>query len=116
MQLGRRPAAEAAFRKALEHDGDAADALNNLAWLLFEEKRFEEAEPLARKAASVVAPDPWMRLDTLGRILQARGACAEASAVFRKALEEIPETRREERAAIEQASRASCVEGITTPR
>jgi hypothetical protein len=109
MQLGRRPAAEAAFRKALEHDADAADALNNLAWLLFEEKRFEEAEPLARKAAAVVAPDPWLRLDTLARILQARGACEEASSVFRKALEKIPETRRDERAAMEQASRASCV-------
>ena len=41
--LGRRPAAEEAFRKALELDPDSADALNNLAWLLFEDKRIDEA-------------------------------------------------------------------------
>src|SRR2546430_8809179 len=37
-QLGRRAEAEQAFRKAIETDPAAArDALNNLAWLLYEE-------------------------------------------------------------------------------
>jgi Tfp pilus assembly protein PilF len=56
-RLGRMVAAEEAFRKALEIQPDAADALNNLAWLLYEQKRVEEAEPIARKDATTKAPD-----------------------------------------------------------
>ena len=103
-QLGRNPAAEEAFRKALEIDPNSADALNNLAWLLYEEKRVAEAEPLARKAATVNAPDAWMRLDTLARILLARGACEEAQTTFRKAIDSVPENRKAERAEIEAAA------------
>lgn len=103
-QLGRRPAAEEAFRKALELDPDSADALNNLAWLLYEEKRYEEAEPLARKAVLTKAPDAWMRIDTLARILGARGKCEEARMNFRQALAQLPETRVAERADIEAAA------------
>lgn len=108
MQLGRRAAAEDAFRKALALDPDSADALNNLAWLLFEEQRFEEAEPLARRAIAAKAPDAWTRLDTLARILVARGACDEAAVMFRQALDGVPEARQADRTAIEQAARAEC--------
>ena len=108
MRLGRRPAAEEAFRKALELQPDAADTLNNLAWLLFEEKRIDEAEPLARKAVLTNAPDPWMRLDTLARILAARGACDEASQTFQKAIAAVPSTRVDERTALEEAARTPC--------
>jgi Flp pilus assembly protein TadD len=108
MRLGRLPAAEEAFRKALEVDPDSADALNNLAWLLYEEKRIEEAEPLARKAAVTKAPDVWMRLDTLARILAARGACEEARTTFRKAIEQVPESRKNERTEIEAAAKQAC--------
>ena len=104
MQLDRRPAAEEAFRKALEIQPDAADALNNLAWLLFEENRLVEAEPLARKAALTPAPDAWTRLDTLARILAARGACDEAKTTFRQAIDAVPESRKSDRAAIEDAA------------
>jgi len=104
MRLGRRPAAEEAFRKALEIEPDSADALNNLAWLLFEEKRIDEAEPIARKAAITPAPDAWIRLDTLARILAARGACDEAKMTFRQAIEQVPATRARERAEIEAAA------------
>ena len=103
-RLGRRAAAEEAFRKALETDPDSADALNNLAWLLFEEKRFEEAEPLARKAVLTKAPDPWLRLDTLARILAARGNCDEAKMTFRQAIAQVPPARTAERAEIEAAA------------
>ena len=103
-RLGRKPAAEEAFRKALELDPDSADTLNNLAWLLYEEKRIEEAEPLARKAVITKAPDPWMRLDTLARILAARGACDEARMTFRQAVQAVPENRKAERAEIEAAA------------
>ncbi|HUP59031.1 MAG TPA: tetratricopeptide repeat protein [Thermoanaerobaculia bacterium] len=108
MRLGRRPAAEEAFRKALELEPDSADALNNLAWLLFEAKRVDEAEPLARKAVLAKAPDAWMRLDTLARILAARGACDEARRTFQQALAAVPQNRAGEKQAIEAAARQSC--------
>jgi PAS domain-containing protein len=113
MRLGRRASAEEAFRKALELEPESADALNNLAWLLFEEKRIEEAEPLARKAVITKAPDPWLRLDTLARILLARGACDEAAMTFRQAIAQVPESRKTERAEIEAAASniASCSPG-----
>ena len=104
MRLGRKAAAEEAFKKALELDPDSADTLNNLAWLLYEEKRVDEAEPLARKAAVTKAPDAWMRLDTLARILVARGACDEAKLTFRQAIDAVPENRKSERAEIEAAA------------
>jgi len=109
MQLGRPIPAEEAFRKALELDPEAADTLNNLAWLLYEQKRVEEAEPFARRAATTKAPDTWMRLDTLARILAARGNCAEAETTFRQALAQVPAERKQERADIEAASKiAGC--------
>jgi tetratricopeptide (TPR) repeat protein len=120
MRLGRNAAAEEAFRKALELEPDSADTLNNLAWLLYEEKRVEEAEPLARKAALAKAPDSWMRLDTLARILVARGHCDEARTAFRDAIKAVPENRATERAEIEAAASniAACSPGAPngTPR
>lgn len=115
MRLDRKPAAEEAFRKALEIDPDSADTLNNLAWLLFEEKRMDEAEPLARKAVSTKAPDPWIRLDTLARILAARGACEEAARTFRQAIVAVPESRKEDRAAVEEAAKAACPSNYSAP-
>jgi Tfp pilus assembly protein PilF len=104
MRLHRNAAAEEAFRKALEIDGGAADTLNNLAWLLFEENRLDEAEPLARKAAIANAPDAWTRLDTLARILAARGSCDEAAMTFHQAIAQVPEARKDDRAAMEEAA------------
>jgi len=108
MRLGRKAPAEEAFRKALEIDPNSADALNNLAWLLFEEKRIAEAEPLARKAVITKAPDPWIRLDTLARILLARGACDEAAMTFKQAIAQVPDSRATDRAEIERAAQSPC--------
>ncbi|HYC60645.1 MAG TPA: tetratricopeptide repeat protein [Thermoanaerobaculia bacterium] len=110
MRSGRRAAAEEAFRKALELEPDSADTLNNLAWLLYEDKRMEEAEPLARKAVITKAPDPWLRLDTLARILAARGACDEAAMTFRNAIAAVPPAQTEARKDLEAAASniASC--------
>jgi len=105
MRLGQTTAAEEAFRKAIALDPEAADTLNNLAWLLFEQKRLDEAEPLARRAVAIAAPDPWLRLDTLGHILAARGACAEATSTFRKAIASVPDARASDREALETTAR-----------
>jgi len=109
-RLGRNAPAEEAFRKALELDPESADALNNLAWLLYEQKRVDEAEPIARRAVIANAPDAWMRLDTLARILAARGSCEEARTTFRQAIDSVPANRSSERAEIEAAASniASC--------
>ena len=116
MRLGRATAAEDAFRKALEIQPEAADTLNNLAWLLYEQKRHDEAEPLARRAAATKAPDAWTRLDTLARILAARGLCEEAKATFTRAIADVPENRKAERADIEAAAStiASCSQSART--
>lgn len=110
MRLQRHAAAEEAFRKALELEPDAADTLNNLAWLLYQEKRYDEAEPLARTASQTKAPDPWMRWDTLARILAARGKCDEARMTFDQALAAVPENRAAERADIAAAAASNIPE------
>ncbi|MGZ8869153.1 MAG: tetratricopeptide repeat protein, partial [Thermoanaerobaculia bacterium] len=90
-------AAEEAFRKAIALDGFAADALNNLAWLLYEQKRLDEAETLARRAVDAPAPDLWLRLDTLARIQFDRGNCRDASQTWERAVDVVPENRAKER-------------------
>ncbi len=103
-QLGHPAEAERAFRKAIEADAGAArDALNNLAWLLYEEKRLDEAEPLARKAAAAPGPDSYLMLDTLARVLAAKGSCGEAMTTFRHAIDAVPAARGDARADIEKA-------------
>jgi tetratricopeptide (TPR) repeat protein len=108
MHQGRRAAAEDAYRKAIAIDKQAADALNNLAWMLFEEKRIDEAEPLARAAAAAKAPDAWTRLDTLARILAAKGECDEAKKTFRQAIDAVPPARATDRLEIEKTAESAC--------
>jgi tetratricopeptide (TPR) repeat protein len=96
MRLGRRPAAEEAYRKALALRSDSADALNNLAWLLYEEKRLDEAETFAKQAVASTAPDGWTRLDTLARIQAARGNCSDALVTYKSAVASVPEKHKAE--------------------
>ena len=102
-QLGNRAAAEEAFRKALALDGTSRDALNNLAWLLYESKRYDEAESLARKAVAQHGPDSYMVLDTLARVLAAKGSCNEAMTTFRAAIDAVPQTHAAARSDLEKA-------------
>ena len=79
--------AERAYRRALALAPEDPDALNNLAWLLLQrDSELEEAESLARSAASRPGPDRALVLDTLARIQGARGRCDEADATFEEAL------------------------------
>jgi len=109
--LGNRAAAEEAFRKALAIDATSRDALNNLAWLLYESKRYDEAESLARKAVAQNGPDPYIVLDTLARVLAAKGSCNEALTTFRAAIDAVPQSHPAERGDLEKAmaeARTSC--------
>jgi len=108
MQLGDSARAEDAFRKALALDAMSADALNNLAWLLYRQKRLGEAEELAHRAVAAPAPDEWMRLDTLAQIQLARGKCAEALQTWERALKDVPATSRAGLSQAADAARANC--------
>ncbi|MEO8033812.1 MAG: tetratricopeptide repeat protein [Acidobacteriota bacterium] len=90
MQLGKRGEAEQDFRKALAADPTARDAMNNLAWLLLHQQRLDEAEVLARKAVATSGPDSYLMLDTLARVLAAKGSCSEAASTFRQAIDAVP--------------------------
>ncbi len=111
MQLGNRAEAEEAFRKALTVDATSRDALNNLAWLLYESKRYDEAESFARKAVAQNGPDPYIVLDTLARVLAAKGSCNEALTTFRAAIDSVPQSHSAARGDLEKAmaeTRTSC--------
>lgn len=69
---GERRLAEVAFRNAIFIEPDSCDALNNLAWLLLEDGRLDEAEKPARRALSSRCTDPDLVADTLRRIGDAR--------------------------------------------
>jgi tetratricopeptide (TPR) repeat protein len=110
-KLGDQPAAEDAFRKALALEANSRDALNNLAWLLYQQKRLDEAESLARKAAAQSGPDSYLVLDTLARVLAAKGSCDEAVRTFQQAIDAVPSSQAQARADIENglaAARRTC--------
>ncbi|HEV8434489.1 MAG TPA: tetratricopeptide repeat protein [Thermoanaerobaculia bacterium] len=102
MQLGQTHDAETSFRKALELEPSFRDALNNLAWLLYQEKHYDEAEAMARKAVAQNGPDSYLVLDTLARILAARGACDEAAKTFRQAIDAVPASHTSARGDLEK--------------
>ena len=108
VQMGDRAKGEEAFRKAVTLDPASADALNNLAWLLYQEKRLDEAEQLAHRAVSSPAPDEWMRLDTLARIQLARGACNDALQTWDRALKDVPAPNRADISRAADEARAQC--------
>jgi hypothetical protein len=103
MQLGNRAEAEDAFRRALALDATSRDALNNLAWLLYQSKRYDEAESLARKAVAQHGSDSYLVLDTLARVLAAKGSCDEALTTFRAAIDAVPQSRSSARGDLEKA-------------
>ncbi|MGQ0645000.1 MAG: tetratricopeptide repeat protein [Elusimicrobiota bacterium] len=95
--LGRREAAESAYRRAMALNPENPDAPNNLAALLAEDAgRLAEAEGLARRALALCAPAPadGLRrgyiLDTLGGVLEKRGRPKEAARAYRSALAALP--------------------------
>lgn len=93
MQLHHNAEAEVAFRRALALDTTSRDTLNNLAWLLLQESRLDEAESLARRAVAQGGADRYLVLDTLARVLAAKGDCRNALATFHEAINAVPPSR-----------------------
>lgn len=93
MQLHHNERAEEAFRHALALDSASRDTLNNLAWLLLQESRLDEAESLARQAVAQGGADRYLVLDTLARVLAAKGDCRNALALFHEAIDSVPLSR-----------------------
>ncbi|MFK4873163.1 tetratricopeptide repeat protein [Novosphingobium sp. ZW T3_23] len=85
LALGVLPAAEAAFRRAIEADPDAAACRNNLAVTLRRQNRFAEAEDIYR---DVIArnPDYAEARFNLANLLDAQQRWAEAEQGFAKAV------------------------------
>jgi tetratricopeptide (TPR) repeat protein len=102
MQLHHNAEAETAFRRALAIDGTSRDTLNNLAWLLLQQSRLDEAETLARRAIAQPGPDRYLMLDTLARVLAAKGDCRSAVSTFHEAIDAVPPSRTAARADLEK--------------
>jgi len=74
-QKGEYERAEKSYRKALRMDPDNADAMNNLAWLYYTERRdLAEAEELARRALSLNPEKAHIYEDTLQKIRALKGS------------------------------------------
>ncbi len=79
--LGRVGEAEAVLRSAVDAGHWDADLLNNLAVVLIEERRLDEAEGFARRAATI-SPGKGEAWNTLGEIALRRGDAAGALRLF----------------------------------
>ena len=63
--------AEALYRRVIQHDPQCADAYNNLAWLLYTQKRdLPEARDLVSKAISLNPAGKDTYIDTFNKIEQ----------------------------------------------
>lgn len=110
-RLGNYMESETAYRRALQQDEANRDAANNLAWVLLQVKRLEEAEETARRAVALPGPDDDVVLDTLAEILIERGKCAEAIETWKRAIAEVPPTRPQSREKLENSlavAQATC--------
>ncbi len=88
---GRRDDAIKEYRYLLEVSPQHVPTLNNLAWLLLEEKQLESARELAEKARDL-EPENGAVLDTLGWIRLQQGESREALALLRQAVDRMPES------------------------
>lgn len=81
---------EEALRNAVARDPRVSLYANELAWFLVQRHRFEEAMPIARKAARLAAWNSNI-LDTYAAAAAGLGRCEEAIAAEQRALDFLPE-------------------------
>ncbi len=86
---GQTGTAEKEYRRLLEKNPAYVPALNDLAWLLAQDARLEEAGDLAGKAHEL-RPDSGPVLDTLGWIRLKQGDTKAALGLLRQAAEKLP--------------------------
>jgi len=96
--VGDVSGAEQAYRRALEVDPTAGDAVNGLGVLLVETKRPTEAIPLFERAIAA-APDFQEARLNLGIALQESGQIARAADTYRQVMAAPPRYKRERDAA-----------------
>lgn len=77
------------YQSILKLQPDNAIALNNIAWMLYQEGKYTAAEPYAEKASELL-PDTGQTLDTYGMILLRQGKNEQALSVLQKALAKQP--------------------------
>lgn len=83
--------AEEAYREALSLDPMQVEALNNLAWLLLQSGGdLGQAQELVSRAVALGGPDPYLALDTMGRIQLEMERCSDAVGTFEIALRTAP--------------------------
>jgi cellulose synthase operon protein C len=88
--VGDIAGAEKAYEAALASDTNNKVALNNLGWFRLQQRRFDEAVQLARKAHALDAANPLIA-DTLGWALVQSGKPGEALSVLGRAVASAPE-------------------------
>lgn len=88
--LGDTKAAMMHYRQVLERDDSNLVALNNLAWLRYEQSQDPVALELAERAYRV-APERTEALDTYGWLLVQEGRLDEGAPLLRKAFENAPD-------------------------
>ena len=81
---GKYELAEDSFRRSLE-TRRSPEALNDLAWLVFRKRGYEEAEKLARESLEL-NKKIYATWDTLGEILMRTGRLTEAEEAFEQSL------------------------------
>lgn len=100
--------AERDYRAAVSVDATNRDALNNLAWLLFEAKRTDEAAAFIRQAVVLDGTDHDLILDTAGDIEAALGRCDAAIDALERAVTAAPASRKSGVEAKLEATRRNC--------
>lgn len=87
---GKRGDAVKEYRRLLAASPEYVPALNDLAWLLYQDKQISEALQLANKAYEL-RPNSGPVLDTLGWIRLQQGEIKQGLGLLRQAAEKLPE-------------------------
>ncbi len=91
-QSGNYPAAKMAYRKSLDKNTNQPIALNNLAWIYFEDSNIKAALDLSEKAFKLAPENPAI-IDTYGWLLYKSGDNEKARDLLAKAAKLAPHNK-----------------------